>query len=301
MPPKMVTKASIKQDNERAEELRLQEEKKNVLSSSGIETISSSLSEFLHSLSDKHLTNIFLTVASRAATKLQINKEDLIRIWNEVAPEYVINLEASVKGVEATTIPGKICSFYFVRSKKACDHEVSLKSSSGKYCSRHLKEENKPEKASKSTTPTAQCSYTNTKGEVGKQCTANVSVKSATGKYCAKHAKSAEKDPKTKKGEGKEEVEEVTFSPKYNKELKIYVDPATGYVINKDNRKIYARMRDGKLTDLSPEDITYLTEHEYEYDTKMPRSKPDEEDEIQDESEPEEDSDVECGGKCPEY
>jgi hypothetical protein len=220
--------------------------------------------------------------AKIAEVKKDTTQDELIKHWNTIAPGYVINLAASAKSPKATTVPGSVCCFYYIRSKKECDQPVSVKSVSGKYCSKHLKEEGKPVKQAKVEVSKTECCYVNTKGDnVGKKCTSNVSTKSTTGKYCSKHAKTAEKEkvekPAKEKATGKKkkgdadskEADEVKFSPKLNKELKAYVDQASGFVINKESKKIYARVRDNKITALNDKDVEYLNEHEYEFDRKL--------------------------------
>ena len=275
-------------------------EKKESASINGVSDISESFSSLLSALCEKHLTSIVLAFTDKISQSQVRSQKDLLDIWNTVAPEYVVNLEASAKKrTEITTIPGKICAFYYVRSKKACDCEVSMKSPSGKYCSRHLKEEGKPEKAPKETQPKVQCCYENTKGDfIGKRCESNVSPNSVTGKYCSKHAKSAEKE-KTSKKKDEDAVEEVAFTPKFNKELKVYVDATTGFIINKEDKQVYARLRDGKLTALTKDDIAYLTEHKYEFNTTLFATKhPNqsvEKDEVTEDSDTEESSETEDG------
>lgn len=278
--------------------------KSSSASPSGVQEISQAFSEMLISNVRNHLISTVVAFIDKAASSKLSTKEDYVNIWNTVAPEHTINLQTTFKKkTEPTTVSGKICCFYYVRSKKACNEEVSVKSSSGKYCSRHLKEETKEPKEPVVDGLKKKCEYTNSKGEnQGKICESNVSAKSTTGKYCSKHAKIAEKpEASTKKIGKKSSKDEATsdinnFKPRLNQKLKVYVDTATGFVIQKENKKIYARVRDGDLTSLTDDDITLIKKQNFEYDeTLFPQLHPElvgNESNEEDESEDSEPDDV---------
>jgi len=239
---------------------------------SGLENISCSFANLLKATCERHITSLINAFSLKlVASHSEITKEECIEIWNQIVPEYSVSSD-NTKKKPSTTIPGKICCFYYTRAKKECDKEVSVKSVTGKYCSAHYKEENKPEKPVKEEVEKIPCCHTNTKGDIGKSCSGFVSAKSMTGKYCSKHIKSNEKDipPKNKKPvEDKKEVVTEKLAPRLNKELKVYADPGTGFVIDKDSKNVYARIRDGKITMLNDEDNAFLKKNKYDSDESL--------------------------------
>jgi hypothetical protein len=247
--------------------------------SNPLKEISTTLSEFFKTICEQQVSNIIISFINKlvADANTDLTHAELTNIWNRVCPEYAITETVTTKsGKPLTTIQGSICCYYFSRAKRACVKEVSIKSVTKKYCTAHLKSETKQEKKEPDSSDIKKCCYIINskaeKGKVSKQCTSNVSSKSVTQNYCSSHIKSGEKssEPKVKKTKKVvEDVIAVKFSPKLNRELKVYVDSSTGFVVNRDDKFIYARIRDNKITQLTEEDKIYLTDITYKFDENL--------------------------------
>lgn len=279
--------STISSKNQISENLSSSPER-SVSSGSGLDVsvLSDSFTSVIKSLCERHMTSIVVGFIEKLSQKGH-DKEELLSVWNSVAPEYVIELEASTKKKQPTIVSGKICCFHFVRSNKDCDREVSVKSTTGKYCSRHLKEESKTPEDSPSPSagsPKSKCEYEFKHGsKEGERCTSNVSDKSSTGKFCSKHAKTQEreKSPKKEKSKSKsksnskaekkeEEHNAPVFAPRLNKFLHIYVDSESGFIFEKSaDKKIYGKLVDGIITPLSNADKDHLTKMNYLFDEEI--------------------------------
>lgn len=305
--------STISSKNQISENLSRSPER-SVSSGSGIDVsvLSDSFTSVIKSLCERHMTSIVVGFIEKLSQK-GYNKDELLSVWNSVAPEYVIELEASTKKKQPTIVSGKICCFHFVRSNKDCDREVSVKSTTGKYCSRHLKEESKTPEDSPSLSPSSlksKCEYEFKHGnKEGERCTSNVSDKSSTGKFCSKHAKTQEreKSPKKEKSKAKskskaekkeEEHNAPIFTPRLNKFLRIYVDSESGFIFEKSaDKKIYGKLVDGIITPLSNADkdhlakMNYLFDEEILYNLHPDIKKKDESNEEENEEETEEEDD----------
>jgi hypothetical protein len=204
----------------------------------------------------KQITSIITSYIDRLVVN-GYDKIKVLEIWNQVGTSYKIKLEMINKKQQITTIPGTTCEFYFTRNKENCKKEVSIKSATKKFCSRHISEETKAPKQPKVEENVAKCIHEFKSGvRMKKQCGAKVSTKSATGKYCSRHFLTNEK-PKTEKKEETKEPEKVNF----NEKLNAYVDTVNNWVIDKDDKKtVFAKVIDEKLTELDEDDIKKLNE-----------------------------------------
>lgn len=109
----------------------------------------------------------------------------------------------------------------------------------------------------------------------GKKCGKNVSKNSVSGKYCTahiKHEQVIEKKIETKV-EVKTSDEKVIkkFKPRMNRSLgNVYHDVESGFIIDRAaSKKIYARVRDEKITPLIDSDIADIKKLEQEYDMDL--------------------------------
>ena len=264
-----VLKASTVSIDEDAKEI------KPLSPTAGIASLAGSISSLLKAISEKHLTTIVLAYTKRVEEKQKgVAQQALIDIWNEVVPEYVIKLTAQAKPVESTTVEGKICDYYYPKAKKACECEVSLNSKSGRFCSKHIKQEDKKTQSPSPKEDKAQCEYVPSKGDhANERCENCVSAKSATGKFCGKHIKSGEKVTAKTAKKAPVASEGLTLHPKLNRALDIYVDAATNLALERSTKKIYARVDGDKILPLRDEDKALLDKHNYEYDTQIYNTK----------------------------
>lgn len=230
--------------------------------------VSNTLSAFFQEQLTKHVTQLVYTFTANLAAKLECPQKQLIDIWNDSSPGYSMdteNLQPTNKETPA------ICQYYFSRAKKACDCQVSAKSETGKYCSKHLKEETKQPKSPTSATK-EQCQHVTKAGpNPGKRCIGSVASKSETGKYCSKHYKTMEKEPgESKSKDSTSEEATLTFCPRKNKELGVYIDEKSGYIFNDDQyKRIFAKLVKGKIVALSAKDMKFLDSNNYEYDNSL--------------------------------
>lgn len=234
--------------------------------------LSESFGTFLKAVCDTNLTSTLLAYTQTLAERTSIPQQKMIDVWNEIVPDYVIKLGQQAKSTTPTTISGKICSYYFPKAKKACDCEVSVRSKTGRWCSKHLNQEEKKADDSKTNVPAsprAECEYTPTKGKnPNVKCTNPVCAKSK--RFCSRHVKSGEKAEKTesKRKESKDE-NVMTIQPKYNKKFNVYVDVETNFVLDRESKDIYAKLKDGKIIALTTEDKELLDKHKYHYNADL--------------------------------
>ena len=109
------------------------------------------------------------------------NEEEITKIWNAVASEFVI--EKSKKKGDV-----KKCAHICEKGKNPgsqCKNGVSEKSVSGEYCSKHCNDEEKKEENAKKRSK--YCSFILTRGRKGEECGASTSSKSKSGCFCSKH------------------------------------------------------------------------------------------------------------------
>lgn len=207
------------------------------------------------------------------AHEAEVDKRKLLEVWNEIAPEYCININPA-PGSD-TKIPGTICGFVFPRSNRNCSKAISTKSKSGMYCSTHAHIDDK-----KHEDECAKCEYKFKLGRrAGQVCNSNVSKNSATGKYCGTHLKNEQKPSKRKTGEHKMDVSvssktDTVFSPVYDEKLKTFVDRKSGYIFNDGPLgEVYGKIKkingDDILYPLSYDDKNVLNVCEHPYDDNL--------------------------------
>jgi hypothetical protein len=258
--------------------------------------LSGSFAAFLRAACDKSLTSTILAYTQALAEVTSKSQQEMIDVWNKLVPDFMIKLESQGKTQTATTIPGKICAYYFPKAKKACTCEVSVRSKSGQWCSKHLAQEDKKvddSKESKSDSPKVECEYVPSKGNnPGVKCTNVVCAKS--NRFCSRHVKSGEKAEKTesKKKEAKEDTG-MHIEPRFNRELNVYVDAKMNFVLHRTKKDIYAKLVDGKIVALSAEDMELLDKHEYKYNKDLFGAESEEKEEVNSPGEEEDDSDEE--------
>jgi hypothetical protein len=258
--------------------------------------LSESFAAFLKAVCDKSLTSTILAYTHALAEVTSKPQQQMIDVWNKLVPDFMIKLESQTKTTAATTIAGKICAYYFPKAKKPCTCEVSVKSKSGQWCSKHLAQEDKKaddSKENKSDGPKTECEYTPSKGNnPGVKCTNAVCSKST--RFCSKHVKSGEKAEKTesKKKEAKEDSG-MHIEPRFNKELDVYVDAKTNFVLHRKSKDIYAKLVDGKIVALSSEDIELLEKHEYQYNKDLFGAESEEKEDVESPGEAADDSEEE--------
>jgi hypothetical protein len=231
-----------------------------------IEQISKSLSASIIAACETHLTTLVIRLSEELSKNNKCTQNEVINIWNDIAPDYSIILNKSIK----KTIPGKICCFEYVRSKKMCDKEVSIESKTGNYCTRHLKSKlENPKKKAEENTEINHCEYEFIRGtNAGSICNGKVSEKSKTRKYCSKHLKQEEKKVDDEKTNEKEDTK-LKLIPKLNTKLKLYIDKPTGFIFDRNNKKVYAKLVDNNPTALSDEDVELLDKNECEHDVTL--------------------------------
>lgn len=234
-----------------------------------------SFSTMIAAFHEKQFKQLILKFIKQVEKDKNCSSSDLINIWNGLTTEYNItddiqhnHMKSSITG---HTNNATECIYYYPRLNKKCDGTVSDKSITQSYCTKHLKHEKDDNKSSStqlSTTDT--CIHQFIRGpNVGKLC----GLKAKVGNYCGRHIKNNEQSksvtstPKSSKNTENKEIAPLT--PRLNKELNIYIDNATGFIIDKESRKIYARLRNNEITALTNDDKQLLDNNKYEYDTIM--------------------------------
>ncbi len=221
----------------------------------------------------------------------QLSKQDFSEEPDEKRVKKIINIwkEINMSDNEsnaATSSTDEICCYYLPRAKRQCDTKVSAKSVTGKYCSKHLKQEasslskeekpeedsneksSKDEKVEESPKEKIQCEYVKIRGDK-ERCKHKVSDKSTTGKYCSAHLKQEEKTNEPKPAKKMVETPLEKLKASRDIELNIYVWGNTDYVIDKSTKQIYAKRVDKKVVRLTDDDKEYLVTHKYEFDETL--------------------------------
>jgi hypothetical protein len=109
-----------------------------------------------------YLHNLINDISVYVSNDKKVNKEEVLNLWNEIAPECSIGTKTKTK----KTID-KICEYIGNKNGK-CSIKVSVNSKTSKYCFKHLKQEqNDSEDNKKENTNTN--TNTNTKKEDNKK------------------------------------------------------------------------------------------------------------------------------------
>ncbi len=157
----------------------------------------------------------------------KIMKDDKMKIDEKKEKKEVAKEKKEKKEVTKEKKDAK-CEYKFIKGEKigeCCGSNVSDKSETGKYCSKHYKDENKETKNKKETKDkdskkNTKCKHVMTTGKrIMETCDEKVSDKSTTGKFCSKHLKD-DKDTKKIEEEEEEEEEEIVEVEKKAKAAK---------------------------------------------------------------------------------
>jgi hypothetical protein len=211
--------------------------------------------------------------ATVAAEELNVDKEALLTIWNREACDEVKVTAAKAKKPAAaaakkkTETSGSKCEY--VKTKGAsegelCGCKVSTDSKSGKYCTRHLAQENPEKKA-----PAKKAGAKPTKAAEKKEASSEVL--------------------KTPLSSAKKAVRRNKFDN--------YEDPQTGFILDHTKTVIGRQNPDGTIDALTLEDIETCKRLQYNFKTPdnltSKKDKDDDEEELEDEDEELEDEDEE--------
>jgi hypothetical protein len=268
---KTVSRAPVQSESESEDDLHSSDELSEGMK--GLAPITESFAVFLKAVCDKNLTGTLLAYTQALSERTSVPQQKMIDVWNEIVPDYLIKLGQAPKVSSPTVVSGKICAYFFPKAKKGCTCEVSVRSKSGLWCSKHLKQDEKKNDETKTSSPTApvvECEYVPTKGNnPNVKCTNVVSSKSKSGKFCSRHMKTGEKTEKLVTKKESKDGGVIRLNPRYNKEFDVYVDSETNLVLDRDSKDIYAKLKDGKLIALDVADIELLDKNKYSYNKEL--------------------------------
>jgi hypothetical protein len=154
----------------------------------------------------------------------------IIEIWNGIAKDLVVKKGGKKSDKEVDPDAPQCCHKFGKGEKNGeqCQEKVSDKSSTGKYCVKHYKQDEKEKKHKEDKTCLGKCSYTLTKGDnAGDECGLNVTSKSKSGKYCSKHISQEKNEKKFNK------VDYIKFLKDQLKGEDIDVDKVLSEVVKK--------------------------------------------------------------------
>lgn len=224
-------------------------------------------SDLLKVVCDKHISTLVFQFTSKISETTKVPQEELVETWNSLNPEYVVDIKEhnekeakEVKKKAGKSSKDKVekaqCEYVLTRgNKNRCNNKVSDKSTTGKFCTRHLKmeESDDNEDSDKEKKETKKESKKDTK-----KSKENKEVKNDSKKKEVKEKKSSK--PTT------EDKQEFTFNPRHNKDLDVYVDKKSGFIFDKETKKIYGKVVDDEINKLSNEDIDFLKSNNIQYD-----------------------------------
>jgi cobalamin biosynthesis protein CobT len=147
--------------------------------------------------------------------------DSIQEIWGGIASDLVLPLvkeskSKSEKKAKKVLTSDEHCIHVFGKGSKKdeqCESRVSEKSSSGNYCGKHFKQNEKEVSNPKKKESLGECVYINTKGSrKGEECGKNVSPDSKTVSYCKKHINKEEaEEEKVSKPKKKESLGECVY------------------------------------------------------------------------------------------
>lgn len=197
-----------------------------------VDAINNKFSLVIIEAAKEEVQRLLYILADALNTKYKIPNNDIIEVWNTVAPQYAVREEDK----EEDKTPS--------RSSK--------------------KKKSSKEKEEKEVVDKPKCTQILKTGEKCKLSCAKDSTE-----YCKRHLKLQEKVAVKEPSEIGEKPNPLEITPRLNKKFKVYADPSNGYVMHKKSKIIYARIVDDDLCRLSDDDITELKTHQIHHDEDL--------------------------------
>lgn len=224
--------------------------------------------DLLKTICDKHISTLVIQFTSKVAESTKVPQEELIETWNSLNPEYIVDIkEHDKKEVKKKGKTEKVekaqCEYILTRgNKNRCNNKVSDKSTTGKYCAKHAKiEEKEDESGNDSDSEKAK-----NKKQVKESKKKEVKSKENDEKESKKEVTSKKESNKKITNEDKKEF---TFNPRHNKELDVYVDKKSGFIFDKETKKIYGKVVNDEINKLSNDDMQFLNSNNIQYDAEL--------------------------------
>ena len=167
-------------------------------------------------LMSQYIQNVVTDMAVIISDEKKVPKDEIIHMWNSVCPEYEIGVKTKPK----KTLD-KVCEWTGNKNGK-CNIKVSVNSSTGKYCFRHIKHENQPEGV---------------------------------------HEESSDDEKKTvdkNEQQAQTQVQKKEFRIKFNRKARLYLDEEYNYVFDRISKGAYGKYVDGEIKPLDENDIQFI-------------------------------------------
>jgi hypothetical protein len=249
----------------------------------------SQLAHFFRLLCEKNLKAMIVLYSQLLEKNLKFLQVKVLEIWNEVSAKSGLEIDInSIISENETDVPNPvanskkmICQHYMPKAKRNCDYVVSSKSKTKKYCTQHLKQEEKeggevPAPSTPRSLPRnspaekKQCVH---ESKNGTRCEKNISEKDEEGKHCSKHFKSslnkaAQKSEKDSAKDSPIKNSVIVLRPRRHSSLNVFIDTETGFVIDDESKKIYGKLDSEQILPLQQKDVEWLQKNHYEYDLR---------------------------------
>ena len=234
----------------------------------------------LQDLITRDIKTVLEQFSKSLAKKFNLELDEVLSVWNDsvdvvkLSPTTVSESVSKSSG-DTNKCQASLKSTKGPRSGQLCGANISKKSTTGKYCGRHLSNEGGDKKSEKgsdgeqSDTETKSSKSKSDKNtcsakveKTGKACTCKVSDKSTTGSYCSKHLS---KEKESSKKEDKKVTKLVLRKDSKGR----FVDNETKFVFRPETKEVEGKVGDDdEVHSLSEDDIELCLKMKFKY--KLP-------------------------------